>query len=217
MPPADYYPVTISTNETPQIHDVVERAAARFKQLNGHEVRVIREADLWDVEKAKYLAHPRLAKTLLWDLIPSWVDCIFYYDRDVIPMRPLGKVPDCEFGAVPEDGALGGARDIWPLFRRTGLYFNSGVLVANRSSREVFDLVYALQSYKRDAYGCYDQDLFNMVAQQKCDVTALPIEWNYMVARYNYVVQAPKMVHCTGATSGYTLADLLLRLVPQVG
>lgn len=207
----DYTPVVISTNEEPWLSDLVRRSAERFRRLNGREVFIVTDEVLARSPRAAALAHPRLAKTLIWELIDSNVDRIVYYDRDILPVAPLGDLPDCLFAAAPDRPVgLDVAKRHWPFFKRSNFYFNSGFFVARRESRPVFDMVYALQSDDMDCLGCYDQTLFNIVSQSMLDVVQLPVEYSYPIADARVPCEHPKMVHCFGTRRKYTLLRYLL-------
>lgn len=204
----DPYVVTVSTQENPLIASVVNRAAERFEELNGLPVRVIRDPDVQGID----IAHPNFTKAFLWDLVPEEVETILYYDRDIVPVRPLGEIPEAVFAAAPDHPrGLADCKDHWPLFRKTNFMFNSGVILASRQSKPVFEMVKALQSYKRDHHKCYDQSLFNLVAQHMLEVTKLPLAWNYGVTIEKAMIPRPKMIHCCGVLERYTFMDFLLR------
>ena len=203
MPPADYYPVTISTNETPQIHDVVERAAARFKQLNGHEVRIIRDTDI--------ARHPRANDSAfllarIWDLIPEWVDAVLFYERSTVPMRILPEIPECSFAAAP-DHALGleNAQKSWPLFQETEFYFHHGVFVASRDTRALFEQCFAMR-------GQQFQLAMNLVMQSQLGVVRLPKVWNYGISIEDDQIDQPSMVSCRGMPRPWPVMQFLLGL-----
>lgn len=203
MPPADYYPVTISTNETPQIHDVVERAAARFQQLNGHEVRIIREVEIVRHSKAN---DQDTALTLLWDFVPEWVDTVLYYERSMVPMRSLPEIPVCSFAAA-SDHALGleNARKAWPLFQETGFYFHPDVFIASRETKALFEQCFAMR-------GQPIQLAMNLVMQSQLDVVRLSKVWNYGISIEDDQIDQPSMVSCRGMPRPWPVMQFLLGL-----
>ena len=207
--------VTISTNETPQIRKLVDRMRVRFEKLNRIELVVLREKDI-DYSQSM-VVDQRYLKAYLWDYLPSGTDRVIYIDRDMVPMRPLGlgSMPNAIFAAA-QDHRKGReeAQEIWPIFKRTGLYFNSGFMVAHRSTEPQFEQVASMQSVMPDHHGCYDQTLFNLAMQHQWDVAVLPKEYNYCVAIDDQVVERPRMVHCCGTIEPYTLMAYLLEIPP---
>jgi lipopolysaccharide biosynthesis glycosyltransferase len=209
---SDLCVVTLSTNEDDQVKSVVMRAAERFEVLNGIRPRIIREADMLEIGDPA-LASPKFAKCYLWDLMPDSVDRILYYDRDIVPMRALGELPDADFAAAPDiDQVLERGKTLWPLFQQTRFYFNSGLMLARRNTRPVFDMVKSMQCSRRDAANFHDETLFNLVAHHMHGVYRLPRAWNYIALSESHIVPAPKMVHCCGCMRPFTLMEVLLNL-----
>lgn len=195
MPPADYYPVTISTNETPEIRDVVERCAKRFELLNHHPVHVIRSGQVADMS---------LLKMLVWDFVPDWVDTILYYDRNVLPVRPIEYKPGYEFAAVSDyTESCESARKKWPLFTKTGFYFHPGVFIAHRSTREYFEQAYNMR-------GLDHQVLLNLVMQTRANVSRLDKTWNFGISVEDTHTEEPAMANFRGMPRPWPAMRFLL-------
>ena len=92
---AGYYPITLSFTDDGFIRSVVGRCADRFAKLNGARPRIISKPP----EGAPPGVHPAFYKAWIWDIVPDNVDRVMYLDYDIVPLRPLGEIPDCLFGA----------------------------------------------------------------------------------------------------------------------
>jgi len=204
MLPADYYPVTISINETPEIRDVVQRCARRFELLNHHPVHIITSSAVARNERASKLEHPALLKTLIWDFVPDWVDTILYYDRNVLPARPIEYSPEHEFAAVSDyDEACESARKKWPLFTETGFYFHPGVFIAHRETWEYFEQAYSMR-------GLDHQVLLNLVMQTQAIVSRLGKKWNFGISVEDEHTEEPAMVNFRGMPRPWPAMRFLL-------
>jgi len=213
-----YLPVTVSTGETAEMHDLIERSTARFTQLNGREVFVIRDEHVQDSARAAALPTLAVTKLLIWDIVPETVNTVLYFDRDILPVAPLGELPDCTFAAVADRPiGLAAAKRHWPFFKKSDFYFNAGLFLATRDTKPILDMVYHLQSYDKDCLGCHDQTLLNIVAQSQAQVTELPVEYNFPIADAQVPCDHPRMVHCFGTYRKYTLLRYLLDELEAAG
>jgi lipopolysaccharide biosynthesis glycosyltransferase len=205
--------VTISVGETPFIREQVDRAAERFQAINGFKLNVLREGSIHHAVPGLLdrVAAPQFLKAYLWDLVPAGVDRLLYLDRDMVAVRPFGELPDVEFGAVLDHyKGLADAQKVWPIFERTGIYFNSGLMLMRRSISPSFDLVKTMQSVERDAHHCFDQTLFNLVIQHTGNVTILPKSWNYCPSIDEKRIKEPVMVHCCGTMVPYNFMAFVM-------
>jgi len=190
---AGYFPIMLAITDDGFKRSVVSRIADRFGKLNGVRPRVITSPPPGVPEDV----HPTFYKAWLWDIVPDRVDRIMFMDWDVLPVRPLGEIPDCSFGACRGYSDIGPVSKYLPFIRETGLFFNAGLFLAGEVTRPLFDQVkpfackweYSLLRYA-------DQGMFNVLLQDGLDITVLPDDWNYQPAVIggNYV-QEPKMLH----------------------
>jgi len=188
---AGYYPVTIAITDDGFVRTVVSRSADRFKQLNGARPRIMTSPP----KGAPAGIHPAYYKAWLWDVVPDDVDRIMFIDYDMVPVKALGDLPDCAFAAVQAHASLQPAMDVYPFFRKSKIYFNTGLFLAHRSTRPIFEQLKAFASAHPTLLNQRDQPIFNMIVQQHVDVTLLPDELNYQITAGPKHVPDPKMVH----------------------
>lgn len=175
---------------------VVSRAADRFGRLNGVRPRIITSPP----RGAPRGVHQGFYKAWLWDVVPERVDRIMFMDFDIIPVRPLGDVPDCEFGACMGHSGLPNISRNLPFIRETGMYFNSGMFLANKSTRPIFDRVKRFATSREHSFMRHmDQAVFNVLIQHEVNVTILPEEWSYQISvTGGEHAKEPKLIHFSG-------------------
>ena len=191
------YPVTIAETNDHEAMAVVRRTADRFERLNGVAPRIFTGADI------KHIEHrgASFTRAWIWDLVPSHVEMVLYYDWDMLPVlpldRPLTYQDIGQFAAVHGPGApyMG---NVFPFIKKTGVYFNAGLFVAHRSTKPVFDQLKAFCALDSGIGNQLEQIPFNLLMQLECKVTPLPEAWNYMVLRADKTTQDARMIHFTG-------------------
>ena len=191
------------------MQSLVERSADRFEKLNGIRPHIITERPP-SYPHQGYLGY---AKAWLWDMVPSDVERVLFMDFDVIPISPLGDIPDCEFGAALATSSLPIASDIFPFIRSSGIYFNTGVFLARRSTRPAFEQLKAFTCCKDIVMNQQEQGTFNLLIQAMCDVTVLPQSWNYQILSHSGYEAKPKLLHIVGAKSKWLLSAFILDLL----
>ena len=134
--PRAYHPVTIVDTDDSAVMSIVEQCADRFHRLNGVAPQIITAADMKGIEYDRFRA--AYTRAWLWDLVPTTVERILYYDWDIIPVRPLGAPPKGRFAAVLGPG-VGHMRKVFDFVRKTGVFFNAGLFLAERSTRPIFE------------------------------------------------------------------------------
>ena len=207
-----FHAVTSAVWLDASVIETVERAARRFEQLNDIPVQILYNQDLG----GKILTHRRFVKSLIWEYVPSDVDYVLYYDYDVLPLAPLGKIPEAKFAAAPDiRKSMDAAFDIWPLLRQYNIFFSTSVMLSHRSMAELFDRVACAQSYKPDQHGKYEQSLFNIFIQYKRAIHQLPKSWNYIVGCEVEAVQEPKMLNLGGIESNMLMMRVLLDVLTE--
>lgn len=200
------HPVTIAYGKV--FSETVRRSIARFELLNDVKVQIIKDLDLKDDQSREFI------KCDLWDMVPSDVDRILYFDADILPICKLPEIPDGEFCAAPDNAeGLEMVQRFWPMFKKTNFQFNAGMFIASRSTDPWFKLVKEMACYKPDHHGMYDQTLFNMVLQTQVDVTRLSKQWNYLAPMEQEIVSYPYMLHLSGMRQRYTMMKLMLDML----
>jgi hypothetical protein len=147
----------------PDIMADVRLVADRFERLNGIPVKLITDEDVKDLP----LVAPHFACYYAWQMVDNDVDRLICMDCDIIPFHALPKrLPDADFAAVPENSRWGdSAKSTIPLIKRAGTYFNSGLFIAKRSARPVFERMTARQTALRNGVWILDQTLLNVEVQ----------------------------------------------------
>lgn len=206
MPPV--HGVTVSLNVSPEIDDLTKKIAHRFAVINNMPVTIIQDADLSGIT----LSHSHFARYHMWDILPKDVQKVVYFDVDILPMRPLPKLPGADFAAAPESPHhISEACKLWPLFKESGFYFNSGVFVASRSTDLVFKRVLDKQTHAGNGKWPWiiDQTLFNIEMQAavkngEITIEQLPREWNSLVVLdQKSEVPEPYMLHFAAMGIGH--------------
>jgi len=174
---------------------VIARAADRFGRLNGVRPRVIMSKP----DGAPDGVHPAFYKAWLWDMVPARVDRIMYIDFDVIPVRPLGEIPDCTFGACIGTTSMRIMSAHLPYIRRAQKYFNTGVFLAHRDTKPYFDQLKAFASTRETSMMRHmEQCTLNLLLQPAVKILTLPDEWNYQITIPNVTTVAePKLIHAS--------------------
>jgi len=175
---------------------VISRSADRFGELNGVRPRIITSPP----PGAPRDVHAGFYKAWLWDVVPERVDRIMFMDFDIIPVRSLGDIPDCEFGACMGHSGLPYISRNLPFIRDTGMYFNSGMFLASKSTRPIFDRVKRFATSREYSFMRHmDQAVFNVLMQHELNVTILPEDWSYQISVLGGEhVKEPKLIHFSG-------------------
>ena len=191
-----FFPIIIAITDDGFARSVISRAADRFGRLNGVRPRVITTPP----PGAPTDVHPAFYKAWLWDMVPDSVNRIMFMDFDIIPVRSLGDIPDCEFGACMGHSGLPGLSKCSPFIRQTETYFNSGMFLAHRSTRPVFDRVKLFSTSLEHSFMRHiDQAVFNVLMQHELNVTILPEDWSYQISVLGGEhVKEPKLIHFSG-------------------
>jgi len=191
------YPVTIAATDDLEALAVVRRAADRFEKLNGVAPRILTDSDFAHIDHR----HLAFMGAWLWDLVPREVMTILYYDWTMLPVRPLDRpltYQDVgEFAAVPCPDAAR-MKSTFPFLKKTDLYFNTGLFVAHRSTKPIFDRLKAFCSTDSGMDGQAEQVPFNLLVQLDCKVTQLPASWNYMVLQADKTTPDARMIQFVG-------------------
>lgn len=210
--------VTVALHTKTDDFDRVRRVANRFEKLNEIPVKILRNRDLGGT----YLSYPTFGRYHMWRLVPPDTETIVYFDYDILPLRPLPKLPSEDLAAVPGNPEqVADVKKYWPIFRRNAEmdYFNSGLLVLTRKTEKLFADVLARQTHANEAKWPWlrDQTLLNIEAQvavQNGDITykQLPKSWNYLVLGERDLVADPHMIHfARGGDHRLRLMDILLQ------
>ena len=211
-----YLPVMIAITDDGFARSVISRAADRFGKLNGARTYVITTPP----RGAPTDVHPSFYKAWLWDMVPENVDRIMFMDFDIIPIRPLGELPDCEFGACMGYSGLPAISKCLPFIQKTGMYFNAGMFLAHRSTRPVFDRVKLFATSLEHSFMRHiDQAVFNVLMQHEVNVTILPEDWSYQLSVVGgEYVKEPKLLHFSAMTTGrWHLMSLALDILEADG
>jgi len=122
------------------------------------------------------------AKAWTWDCVPNDITQAIIIDADCFPVRPVsvGDIPDVVFAACTENPQAAGILkerkpDLWAGIERV---FNSGVVIANRETRPLFDELKTMTRHPTRTR--YEQNPFNwLIFRQYGGFTELPPEWNW--------------------------------------
>lgn len=158
----------------------------------------IRAVDLSPIIPWKKIRYSYFSKAYAWDVVPRDVDRIIWMDCDCILLRPImdGDIPDCDFGAVPDEGAdVTNYRLTVDALKDLPNFFNTGVVIAKRSTIPVFEEV---KTHHKEMTGqWHDQGWFNLAVERHLGCwTRLDEEWNAIVGRAR--TANPFIMHLAG-------------------
>lgn len=204
-----YLPITLAITSDGFERMVVSRCADRFASLNGARPRIYTRPP----KGAPNNIHPAFYKAWIWDMVPDDVERIMFIDYDMVPVRSLGELPECMFGACIGYSGLLATAAYLPYFR-TRTYFNTGLFLAHRKMRPVFEQLKAFASIdpSQTLLGINEQVPLNILAHAVTVPTVLPAEWNYQIAMpIGNKVESPSMVHFSNmGSSRWVLMQQLL-------
>jgi lipopolysaccharide biosynthesis glycosyltransferase len=186
---------------------MVHRVINRFELLNDMEVRFIGDQELHN----KFLSSAHYARYHAWNFVPSDVERIIYFDIDMLPLRPLPELPNIDFAAAPErQETYKECGDAWPVIKRAGLYFNTGMIIATRKTEPIFQRMLYKQTHSTGGESPWfaDQSFFNVevfAAVEAGEITfqELPRSWNSLILldTVNPPPDEPYMIHYAGGHS----------------
>ena len=159
-------------------------------------------------------------KAYLWDVLPDDIERLVWFDCDIVQMRPIGlsDLPDVPFAAAPDSRWTDvNTFDLWPPSEDVERFFNSGVMICKRETRDVFDQVKEIAEkincgeIKKQAVG--DQRWFNLfVARKYKDYKTNPTGWHILGNEWNFMKDRDKplrpiFIHFAGVNNRWTLMD----------
>jgi lipopolysaccharide biosynthesis glycosyltransferase len=171
----------------------------------------------------------RFCKSHLWDVLPASVDRIMWFDCDCFQVRPIGlsELPDVPFAAALDTKwCEEKTREKWNPGNDVVQFFNSGVMVCKRETRDVFDQVKAISDEMTEAeepggdHG--DQRWLNVfIARKYKDFVnnptgwhELPYEWNAIKGRR--MPLRPIVIHYAGVWERWYYMQLMYNAMEEV-
>lgn len=194
-----YHPIMMPITNSGIIRSIVGRCADRFAKLNGVRPRMYMSAP----PGAPTGIHPAFYKAWIWDMVPPDVNKVMFIDYDIVPVRPLGELPDCLFGACVGPGH-GPATGYFPFFKPPRTYLNTGLFLADRQTQPIFNRLKAFSTAyaKHTLMGINEQVPLNMLIQAELTPLVLPDDWNYQITMtWGEQVDKPKMIHLSDMKS----------------
>jgi lipopolysaccharide biosynthesis glycosyltransferase len=161
-------------------------------------------------------------------VLPADVERIIWFDCDIYQTRPLhlAEIPDVPFAAALDTKWCDEkTREDWPEAESVVEFFNSGVMVCRRETRDIFEKVKVISERliagEEVPGNMGDQRWFNKyVAEKYKDFGtnptgwhALPMEWNVINGRDRPL--RPIFVHFAGIWDRWTLLDLLYKAADE--
>ena len=170
-------------------------AADRFQQLNGIPAYVLTD----HVVQFDQLRSPQWVKAFVWEFVGDEVERIIWFDADVVPIHPLGDLPDASFAAVLDMPATTGVDPFIYEGEAFRPYFNSGFFIAGRESEPVFRQL-AQDMVCQSDHDRFEQSWFNVrVRELLGGFTQLPLTWNWFFQFYDHMIGRPdediRMLH----------------------
>lgn len=192
---------------------VVQQIAERFQRLNGMPLRVLGVNDA-----PEGLWNGSWIKPWLWDILPSNVDRVIWFDADIVPVNPMMDI-------LPESGNFCAVMDVESTKQRmdevaTELrpvkdYFNAGFFVASRAVHPAFNRAKRFMPTRDKPFHLpgYDQNPMNVgIFEEGIQVTKLPRELNWMLAFGSAHLDSIRNLHFAGMLNSNRLPYMKILL-----